>query len=165
MSETNERPKAGLMLSLLWRITKPNTINDVVRKGLCTGCGLCEGLAGRQQVRMALNAQGFLRPAASQAFDPQIEQRILEVCPGINQRPHLGNPDADPQWGPIKALSTTQVTDETTRFEGSSGGAITAITGHLLDRGDVKTVLHVMFVPERPMQSKAIDNTSREDIM
>lgn len=132
---------------------------------MCVGCGLCESLAGRDNLQMVMSGDGFLRPAAvGPGLAPELENGILDVCPGMRQRRGNDHIAADPVWGVQRGVYIGEVADDRVSFEGASGGAITAITTQLIETGEVTSVLHVMADPERPMRSVACVSRSREDI-
>ncbi|GAA1679744.1 Coenzyme F420 hydrogenase/dehydrogenase, beta subunit C-terminal domain [Microbacterium lacus] len=62
----------------------PETIEGVVKAGLCTGCGLCESMAGREAVEMGLGINGHMRPLVRKPLPLLVEKRIMQVCPGAN---------------------------------------------------------------------------------
>jgi coenzyme F420 hydrogenase subunit beta len=140
-------------------------ITRVVEGGMCVGCGLCESLAGRDNLQMVMSGDGFLRPAAAgPGLAPELENDILAVCPGMHQRRGNDHVAADPVWGVRRGVYVSEVSDDRVSFEGASGGAITAIATQLLETDEVRSVLHVMADPERPMRSVACVSRSREDI-
>ena len=40
------------------------SLQDIVRQGLCAGCGLCESIAGRERVEMAMTTASYMRTSA-----------------------------------------------------------------------------------------------------
>jgi coenzyme F420 hydrogenase subunit beta len=142
----------------------PRTIAAVVRSGLCTGCGLCEALGRGEGVRMTMNAEGYLRPSTAQAPSAGLQRRILEVCPGILQRP-MREAGTDRLWGPYHDLFTGHAEDPELRFRGSSGGVLTAAALHLLESGAVDAVLHVRADPRAPLRTVAQLSRNRADLL
>ena len=67
-------------------------LETVVGNGLCSGCGLCESVAGSDRVRMAMTPIGQLRPAVSDPLPETVLAEALAVCPGVEVR----GPDAEP---------------------------------------------------------------------
>ena len=132
----------------------PRTLTEVVRQGLCTGCGLCQSMAGPERIRLEMTAEGFLRPRIRQPLPAGEERRILSACPGNRQRatPEPGTA-IDPLWGPIKRLVRGQATDEEMRFKAASGGVISALASHLLASGEVEAVLHTRADPTQALRS------------
>jgi coenzyme F420 hydrogenase subunit beta len=135
-------------------VSHPATLAEVVRYGLCSGCGLCESMAGPDRIRLEMTADGFLRPRIRQPLPAEEERRILSACPGNRQHaaPEQGAP-VDPLWGPIRRLARGQATDEEMRFKSASGGVISAIAAYLLASGEVEAVLHTMADPTQALRS------------
>ncbi len=143
---------------------RPNDIKSIVESGLCVGCGLCESMVGSNHIKMVLNQEGFLRPATAENLNEGVQHDVLTVCPGIKQERRADIHHADPVWGVLRETYVAEILDEKTKFEGSSGGAITAIAAELLDRGDIKAVLHVAADHDNPMRSVSHVSRTREDV-
>jgi len=47
-------------------VTTIRDLEAVVSQGLCTGCGICESMLGRDNVDMQLTSFGQLRPRSSE---------------------------------------------------------------------------------------------------
>lgn len=148
----------------------PQTIEQVVTSGLCTGCGMCESIAGKDRVEMGLGINGHMRPLVRQPLPEQLEQRILQVCPGTNlqgpgpvretkpkntavreTKPKDGDEvRVEPLWGPLRTVNRSWASDEEVRFHGAGGGTLSALAAYLLDSREVEAVIHVKADPERP---------------
>jgi coenzyme F420 hydrogenase subunit beta len=50
-------------------MTKFPDLQTIVSNGLCTGCGLCESIAGHEQVKMALTSASRMRPQEKRPID------------------------------------------------------------------------------------------------
>lgn len=143
-------------------MSRPETIRDVVRYGLCTGCGLCESLGG-DRLPMRVNAEGHLRPDVPDDLEPEIEREVLAACPGLNQQGSPA-PRRSAVWGPYESVALGHAVDEGLRFAASSGGVTSAAACFLLERGAADVVLHVAPDPERPMRSLACASRSPEEV-
>jgi coenzyme F420 hydrogenase subunit beta len=115
-------------------------------------------------LRMTVNAEGYLRPSSANAPSAGLQRRILEVCPGILQRP-AREAARDRLWGPYHALFKGHAEDPELRFRGSSGGVLTATALHLLESGAVTAVLHVRADPEAPLRTVAQVSRSRAELL
>jgi coenzyme F420 hydrogenase subunit beta len=138
---------------------RPLTLDEIVRAGLCIGCGLCESVAGRRRVEMVSTADGRERPRARGVLPADTLRAINAVCPGTRiagadpGRLAPGTP-VDPIWGPIATAVRGHATDALVRHRGSSGGALTALGRFLLDSGRVELVVHVAASRQAPMRSE-----------
>ncbi|MFZ0323451.1 MAG: Coenzyme F420 hydrogenase/dehydrogenase, beta subunit C-terminal domain [Actinomycetes bacterium] len=147
-----------------------DSLAAVVRGGLCTGCGICESLAGRDRVEMCLSAGGQLRPLIRGTLGNEETERLLAVCPGVTAdgtaagRSEPGT-TLDPIWGPMRGLSRGWATDPEVRHRAAAGGALTALGCFLLVSGRVDTILHVRASAENPMLTDAQVSTTSEDVI
>lgn len=112
-------------------------IRSVVQRNACIGCGLCTRLD--TSLRLELDADGFLRPhrtGADGVVADDARRRFEQACPGcrvaaVRPRGSRRHPTMGSYFGVWEAWAT----DEAVRWRGSSGGALTALHGWLLDSG------------------------------
>ena len=137
----------------------PLSLPEIVETGLCIGCGLCRAVADPDSIAMVMTVEGRERPVASALLGPETLARINAVCPGTR----IAGPDPaqaasatlhDPVWGPAERLVIGHAVDPTVRFQGSSGGVLTALGRYLLTSGRVKFVLHVGASETAPMRTR-----------
>ena len=141
------------------------SIAEVVKSGLCIGCGLCEAVTGGR-VRMAMTPYGSLRPTPANAFTAEEEKQLLAACPGVAVEPRGERGQiVDPVWGAYSTMRFAWAGDPETRFRAATGGVLTALGVHLLRTNKVGFVLHVGADPERPMRSCWILSETPEDVM
>lgn len=127
--------RRGISLSL--------EIARVVESDNCTGCGACSLLD--ENISMAYNERGFLRPETSScdSRDEHAIRKFRSVCPGVGQtmlEPHGGR-YWDDTLGPIEGAWVGYAIDSGTRYRGSSGGVLTALSTWLLASGEVDYAL------------------------
>ena len=139
-------------------MTQAMTLEDIVRAGLCAGCGICESLAGKDRVEMVNVDPGRVRPKVKVPLDSATEARIAAVCPGahVDGRMRYDGPypgTVDPVVGPTIACYLGHATDEEVRFKAAAGGGLTTLGRYLLETGEVEFVLHVTASREAPMRS------------
>jgi coenzyme F420 hydrogenase subunit beta len=143
-------------------------LETVVENGLCSGCGLCESVAGRDRVEMRVTAIGQLRPAVRGPLPEDVLERALAVCPGVEVRGPDRRPAVrmHPVWGPIAGLARGWAADAQVRRHAAAGGVLSALAVHLLEHEDVDCVLHVRAdLPDRPLESVAQISRTREDVL
>ncbi|NCF36737.1 MAG: coenzyme F420 hydrogenase [Gammaproteobacteria bacterium] len=130
------------------KLTPGQRLFAIVEQGLCIGCGLCQSVAGEDRVRVTKTSSGYLHPVIEGELDHDTVDRIYEVCPGtriegLPQR--LVEPDTrhDNVWGPWRRMVRAWAGDPEIRFEGSTGGVLTALGQYLLTSGRVEFILQV----------------------
>ena len=129
-------------------MTPAERLSAIVTQGLCTGCGLCQAVAGPDKVRVCKVDTGYERPVASEALGHEAVDRIYATCPGVRaeglpQRFVAPDTAVDPVWGPHRRIVEAWAADPDVRFEGSTGGVLTALAQFLLASGRVSFILHV----------------------
>ena len=133
-------------------------IAEIVEGGLCMGCGLCRSIAA-DCIAMRMSPEGRLRPVQSGTIDAPTLQRINATCPGVRvtgadpDRLQPGTPP-DLMWGPAARLAIGYASDPQIRFQGSTGGVLSALSAFLLETGRVKFILHVASSRTQPMRSE-----------
>lgn len=122
-------------------------ISVVVDNGNCSGCGVCSlidpGLA------MMLDDAGFNRPHRQLPLSPKQDERasrqLSASCPGMTVRrldQEAGQElKSDPALGPAISSWQAWATDSETRFRGSSGGVLTALSRWLVESGQAAQVV------------------------
>lgn len=125
---------------------RPQSLQEVVARGCCVGCGLCEGILGKDNVRMELvPPKNRLRPRFLQRAKAELERRALAACPGAVVR----GPESDnavpqhPIAGPVVRVRKGHAVDPEVRHKAAAGGGLTALAIHLVESGQVAFVLHV----------------------
>ncbi len=140
------------------------TLRRVVENDLCTGCGLCAGLAPGS-IAMKTVAPGFSRPKQLAQLDSETEARIADTCPGSIVAPWHKAPVNDPIWGPAFRVMTGHSTDEDIRYCGSSGGVVSGLAFHALTSGMIDKVMHIGADPANPTRNTVRWATTREQII
>jgi coenzyme F420 hydrogenase subunit beta len=124
----------------------------VIKNDLCTGCGLCESVFGKEKIKIKFNNEGFLRPSGTFKLNSDEEDLFEKICPGINSKHHQPIKDKgyDSFLGPYISIHSGYATDAQQRFSGSSGGGLTALASYLLDTSKADCVLHMGFNESKP---------------
>lgn len=155
-------------------MTTPTSIDAVVRKHLCTGCGACAGLAPKLY-RMEDNPATGRRPVRlSHVADPAGERMALAVCPGAGAGPKPVPAAAMPaaagtpcprEWGSVLEIWEGHATDAATRWRGSSGGAATALAAFALAGGQAGGVVHVRQMPGNALLNESTISRTAEELL
>jgi coenzyme F420 hydrogenase subunit beta len=146
---------------------QPSLIPQVVRHGLCSGCGLCEAVTGSSVIRMQLSGAGYLRPQQLADPSPAQLQVLADVCPGVRVEHTAATEQAPyhPTWGPLVAVRAGHAVDPQTRHQGSSGGGISAIANWLLETGQVEFIAQIRVASDDPLRNELLLSHSRDDVL
>ncbi|GLJ60716.1 coenzyme F420 hydrogenase [Microbacterium barkeri] len=128
-----------------------HTIEDVVARGMCVGCGACSvATSGRVVVRFTSIG---MRQADLEGVSPADIARGDQVCPFSDNAPDEDQLDAPTDWGRrlshdhrigrYSLVAAGRRVDESALLESSSGGLTSWIVGRLLKEGLVDGILHV----------------------
>lgn len=133
----------------------PASVGAIVAQGLCIGCGLCEAVApGR--LAMVRTEEGRERPVDRGATAADFAA-VAAACPGLRAEgpteAETGAAAVDPVWGPLRAGWIGWAADPAVRFEGATGGVLTALAAHLVGSGQAAFALHVRADPAAPARS------------
>lgn len=141
------------------------SIAEVVRTGLCIGCGLCESVSGGR-VTMTMTRRGSLRPAPADAFSSDEESTLLNACPGAVATPRTDDADySDPVWGDYYDMRYAWAGSPDVRFRAAAAGVLTALGMYLIDSGRAKFVYQVGADPERPMRNRWYMSETSEEVL
>ena len=126
---------------------------DIVRSGLCIGCGSCAAQAGSPDIGMTFDNYGQLKPQGTPEwyrsgsesftltcpFSPAAQnedQLAAELFPAVEQ--------SDVALGRFEGAYVGHVGEEDFRIQGSSGGMVTWVATELMRRGLIDGVAHVV---------------------
>ncbi len=128
-----------------------NDYIQVIKSGLCIGCGYCTSHTGGS---LTLGSDGFLVPNIQQlALNQDVTNLVNESCPGLcgsdvivsksfcQSSCHSDGGSEDYMWGKYWFLGTGFSTNPDIRHNGSSGGVITGLAKWLVSTGRVDRVL------------------------
>lgn len=100
-----------------------------------------------------------------QSIDSDVEQAILQSCPGINVVNEKAAKDStEVVWGPIELISVGHSTNAKLRHEASSGGALSALAICLLEQGLVDAILHVGKSESNPLRNEVFVSETPEQV-
>lgn len=125
---------------------------DMVRSGLCIGCGSCVAQSASRGARMSLDPYGQFKPTGSPEWLTQRTHAFSVTCPfspGAMNEDELAArrfPSASrvaASIGRFEAAYVGHVAEQDFRACGSSGGLVTWVACELLRQGLVDGVAHV----------------------
>ena len=139
------------------------SIDGVVSRNLCTGCGLCAGKFP-DAIRMVDDTINGRRPVVDKPSDPA-NVEALSVCAGIGAPLPPAKDDIEQDWGPLLAAWEGWAADEDIRHRGSSGGAVTALALFALQQGQVSGVAHIAARNSDARLNKTVISRDREGLL
>lgn len=146
----------------LWRADK------VAAWRLCMGCGACWWVCPVNAISLCDIVVKGIRPVIDETLCQRCG-RCVDVCPGIElahgELPKGYIEELSSSWGPILQLQEGFATDKEIRFQGSSGGAATAIALWALEKGGFAGVLHIKVAPNDPIRNIPTFSRTRTDLM
>jgi len=146
-----------------------DTIQDVVSRQLCMGCGACAA-ARPDIVRMADTVAHGRRPVIAQGTSAAAGRELAKVCPGraIDGRSPApaGKRDySHAAWGPVLEVWEGHATDPEIRFSGSSGGVVSALALFCIEQKDFAGAVQVRARPDQPLLNESVISRSRADVL
>ncbi len=143
-------------------------LEQVIRPGLCTGCGACVALDAAARAFMEETPLG---PVPRFSPDSRLSPLAFECCPGKGLNypklymEHYGRLPENWLTGPSVAVRTGHATDETVRRAGASGGVLSRTLVFLLERNLVDAAIVVRQGTPTPEQARAVIARSPEEIL
>ncbi len=139
----------------------------VIGAGLCTHCGTCVGCCPVD----AISVGDVLSTCIPQLVDNCISCGLCsQVCPGLHfdfsedgyQAP---NAEHDPLVGPYRKFFVGHASDLDLRYQGASGGVVTAFLTQLLEQAIVDGAVVLDFSQDRRWEPKIRLATRRSEIL
>ena len=135
-----------------------NSLSDITSNGLCIGCGICESIVGKENIKISMTEKGRLEPQEISPLSDENFHKIKKVCPGViveGLPKNEINQDSkfDLIWGYYHSLFYSWSTDTKIRFQSSTGGLLNGLSLYLLESKIVDFILHTGTDPLKPMRS------------
>lgn len=149
--------------------TPSERLYAIVEQGLCIGCGLCQAVAGKDRVRVGKTESGYEQPVVLGEIDHATVDRIYAVCPGtriegLPERLAEADSKHDNVWGAWRRMVRAWAADPKIRFEGSTGGVMTALGKYLLESKRVDFILQVKTSSSEPSFGEATLSFTGADV-
>ncbi len=147
-----------------------NNLNDIIKNGLCIGCGICQSITGKDTIEISMTSKGRLEPKELKKISSDKFNKILNVCPGIiveGLPKEQINEKAknDLIWGYYLSLFYAWSTDKKIRFQSSTGGLLNGLSLYLLEKKKINFVLHTATNPDKPMRSVSRFSYNKDDLL
>ncbi|MFW6180501.1 MAG: Coenzyme F420 hydrogenase/dehydrogenase, beta subunit C-terminal domain [Spirochaetota bacterium] len=146
------------------------SLQDVVDWRMCIGCGTCRAFCPPGSVELV--------NVIDQGIRPRIDTRLLrsrgdglDLCPGfrVDGNALTGVPSrsnrAEEEIGPVLEIWEGYAADPQIRYQGSSGGLLTAISLYCMENEDVGFVLHAGMDPVKPWLNRTHRSSTREELL
>lgn len=159
------RQNACLAIDFLETAGPLQQMTDVTH---CTGCGTCVGACPTNTLAMRETPQGTLRPGSRRRCSGC--RRCDRVCPVLGLdltaavKDKFGASVSDADLGVCISCQTGHATDSQIRYDGASGGMVTAVAGYLLESGRVDAVLVVGADVDNPFSQQTSWATTLEEL-
>jgi coenzyme F420 hydrogenase subunit beta len=150
-------------------MSRVDTIQDVVDRHLCMGCGTCAA-ARPDIVRMVDTVAHGRRPLIASDAEPGAGRALAQICPGraIDASPPAAGHDRDyahAAWGPVLEVWEGHATDPALRFSGSSGGVVSALALFCIEENDYAGAVQVRARSDQPLLNESVISRSRADVL
>lgn len=150
-------------------MSKLQALEDIIDWRLCLGCGACKYICSEAKVSLENKTAEGIRPKRVDDDCGDCHDCVT-VCPTAQSdftQLFAGRQPSrfELEWGAIEGIWEGHASDEQIRFEGSSGGALTALSLYCLEVADMAGVLHVGQDPDAPLLNSTRLSTTRAELM
>jgi coenzyme F420 hydrogenase subunit beta len=146
------------------------TLKDVVDWGLCLGCGACYYACSRQGISLVNIEAVGIRPRFDSAACAGCRD-CLAICPGYSVNGGLATGQvvdqagADPAVGPALEVWEGYAGDPEIRYQGSSGGVLSALALYCLEHENMDFVLHTAMDETKPWANQTVQSRNRRELL
>jgi coenzyme F420-reducing hydrogenase beta subunit len=157
----NVEHKVMLQQGTAFKNSRPELYSpqDIVKSGLCIGCGSCAAQAQLQgtEASMKFNAYGLYKPKGPSGWYKKPSARFSNTCPfspkaqkedELAVRSFPEAPQHSDTVGRFQTAFVGHVLESDFRLQGSSGGMVTWVASELLRKGLIDGVAHVVAVKD-----------------
>ena len=144
--------------------------DDVVKWRLCVGCGACAYLCPEKNISLVNVKNDGIRPQIAEGRCRECGE-CLKACPGIEAVHRSSDQTGETLgelregWGPILEVWEGYASDPELRFDGSSGGAASALALYCIEHENMHGALHVSADGKEPFANKTVLSRSRGEIL
>lgn len=135
-------------------------VKDIIKSGLCLGCGLCEAIVGADKCKMKITAEGFYQPEFEGEISEADNRMIMSCCPSINVR----SGGQSGVWGNIIDVTESWATDSVLRKKSATGGVISALAIYLLESKRVDAILQIGVKEGSWLHNELLISRTKDDV-
>lgn len=137
--------------------------HEMVRSGLCIGCGSCAAQAAAMGARMQFDQDGLLKPVGPSAWYREKSEAFARTCPFSPAAPdetqlsltlYPAAAQTQAAVGRFQSAYVGHVSEQDYRMQGSSGGMVSWVAAELLRQGVVDGVAHVVAVEDAQTEGR-----------
>jgi len=146
-----------------------DNVREVVRDGLCAGCGVCVGVCPHEAVSMRVS-NGLFLPKIDEGKCTEC-QLCLQCCPGyrvdfeeLNSEIFQKQPQ-DGLLGNFLGCYVGHSNDREVRFDSSSGGIVTQLLVFALQKDIINGALVVRMKRDNPLEPEPFIAKTTQDII
>jgi coenzyme F420 hydrogenase subunit beta len=147
---------------------KIKCVDQVAAWRLCAGCGACAAACANHAISLVDVFDLGIRPVVDSEKCRKCGG-CVEVCPGSGITHRSFNNRSAPEllceWGPVLDVWEGYAADPQIRYNGSSGGAATALALFCLEKQGASGVLHIGTKREAPLENVAVFSKSRAELL
>lgn len=149
---------------------KIRNVKDVAAWRMCVGCGVCAYICPENNIKLIDIIADGIRPILESNNCGNCNE-CLEVCPGYETAHRSFDnisgliQELKAGWGPVLETYEGYATDSEIRFNGSSGGAASAIALYCLEKEGMHGVLHTDADPEWSWKNTTVFSRDRKDLL
>ncbi len=143
---------------------KPDSIQTIMDRHLCMGCGACAA-ARPDLITMTDTVAHGRRPRLKATPSVEENLKLAGICPGREITFQAAKSYEEAAWGPILEVWEGHAVDPELRFRGSSGGVVSALALHEVEAGAAAGVVQVTSRKDNPLLNETIISRSRADIL
>lgn len=144
------------------------TLQDVVDRHLCMGCGTCAAVRP-DIVKMVDTVAHGRRPLIASDAGEDAGRALASTCPGRAIDAAAAPAGADgyehAAWGPVLEVWEGYATDPELRFNGSSGGVVSALSLFCIEQKDYAGAVQARARSDQPLLNETVISRSRSDVL
>lgn len=139
-------------------------LKQIVDRHLCMGCGTCAA-ARPEAIEMVDTVEHGRRPSFKDGATTEDARAVAKFCPGREIRFAPARNYDEAAWGPVLEVWEGHATDRALRFNGSSGGAVSALALYCIEHDEAAGAVQVRARKDRPLRNETVISRTRSDIV